>query len=206
LSSGLSLGSGIVEVTFWAQPTKAQAHASAIESFKRTLYLHPQLRLVAFSRVAKGSLPEPRQHEPSMYSCCEASMDSQTVESRSYPADSIFQPRNAAIRSEEDSMEAEIDTLDAFGGGGLTIESPTAITDRMHALLVIRADRLKGRTEVRPREPLPGRRRRRIHGSGGAAQARESNRQLSRSAAKIEDGGCASEVAALSYKGDQPSG
>jgi hypothetical protein len=43
-------------------------------------------------------------------------------------------------------MEAKIDAaikdLDAFGRAGPTIEVPTATADRMHALLVMRADAL----------------------------------------------------------------
>ena len=45
-------------------------------------------------------------------------------------------------------MEAKIDTaaqdLDAFGQGGPAMQTPTAITDRMHGLLVTRADALEG--------------------------------------------------------------
>ena len=51
-------------------------------------------------------------------------------------------------------MEAKIDTatqdLDAFGQGGPAVQTPTAITDRMHALLVTRADALVGCTEGSP--------------------------------------------------------
>jgi hypothetical protein len=36
-------------------------------------------------------------------------MDAKTVASRSDPVDSIFQPRNAAIRSGGDTKEAEIE-------------------------------------------------------------------------------------------------
>ena len=53
-------------------------------------------------------------------------------------------------------MEAKIDTanldLDAFGQGGPGLQTPTAITDRMHALLVTRADALAGCTEGSPEE------------------------------------------------------
>ena len=53
-------------------------------------------------------------------------------------------------------MEAKIDTaaqdLDAFGQGGPAMQTPTAITDRMHALLVTRADALEGCTEGSPKE------------------------------------------------------
>ena len=48
-------------------------------------------------------------------------------------------------------MEAKIDAanldLDAFSQGGQALETSTAITDRMHALLVTRADALEGCTE-----------------------------------------------------------
>jgi hypothetical protein len=53
-------------------------------------------------------------------------------------------------------MEAKIDTaaqdLDAFGQGGPAMQTPTAITDRMHALLVMRADALDDCTEGSPEE------------------------------------------------------
>jgi hypothetical protein len=53
-------------------------------------------------------------------------------------------------------MEAKIDTatgdLDAFSQGGPPLQTPTAITDRMHALLVTRADALEGCTEGSPEE------------------------------------------------------
>jgi len=42
---------------------------------------------------------------------------------------------------------------DAFGRAGPTIEVPTATADRMHALLVMRADALEGCTEGSPGEP-----------------------------------------------------
>jgi hypothetical protein len=42
--------------------------------------------------------------------------------------------------------------LDAFSQGGPAIEAPRAITDRMHALLVTRADALEGCTEGSPEE------------------------------------------------------
>ena len=53
-------------------------------------------------------------------------------------------------------MEAKIDAatqdLEAFSQGGQALEAPTAITDRMHALLVTRADALEGCTEGSPKE------------------------------------------------------
>jgi hypothetical protein len=52
------------------------------------------------------------------------------------------------------NMEAQIDAanldLDAFSQGGPAIEAPTAITDRMHARLVTRADALEGCPEGSP--------------------------------------------------------
>ena len=52
----------------------------------------------------------------------------------------------------EAKFDAAIQDPDAFGQGGPTIEAPTAIADRMHALLVMRADALEGCTEVSPEE------------------------------------------------------
>lgn len=53
-------------------------------------------------------------------------------------------------------MEAKIDTaakdLDAFGQAGPAMQTPMAITDRMHVLLVTRADVLEGCTEGSPKE------------------------------------------------------
>jgi hypothetical protein len=52
------------------------------------------------------------------------------------------------------NTEAQINAanLVAFSQGGSAIEAPTAITDRMHALLVTRADTLEGCTEGSPEE------------------------------------------------------
>ena len=54
------------------------------------------------------------------------------------------------------NTEAQIRTaqedLDVFGQGGPTIQVPTAVTDRAHALLVARTDALKGCTEGSPEE------------------------------------------------------
>jgi hypothetical protein len=53
-------------------------------------------------------------------------------------------------------MEAKIDTaakhLDAFGQAGPAMQTPMAITDRMHVLLVTLADVLEGCTEGSPKE------------------------------------------------------
>jgi len=53
-------------------------------------------------------------------------------------------------------MEAKVDAatqdVDAFSQGGPAMETPTAIADRMHALLVIRANALEGCTEGLPEE------------------------------------------------------
>src|SRR5690349_4776957 len=60
----------------------------------------------------------------------------------------FWQTLQRMIRSGGDmkNTEAQINTAnldpDAFRRGGLAIEAPTAITDRMHALLVTRADAL----------------------------------------------------------------
>jgi hypothetical protein len=55
------------------------------------------------------------------------------------------------IRSGGDmkNTEAQINAvnLDAFRQGGPAIQAPTTVTDRMHALLVTRADALVGCTE-----------------------------------------------------------
>ena len=54
------------------------------------------------------------------------------------------------------SLEAQIsiahEDLDAFGHGGLPAQAPMALTDRMHALLVARADALVGCAEGSPEE------------------------------------------------------
>jgi hypothetical protein len=51
------------------------------------------------------------------------------------------------------NMEAKISTahedLDPFGQGGPAIQAPTTITDRMHSLLVTRADALARRLHGR---------------------------------------------------------
>ena len=44
------------------------------------------------------------------------------------------------------------DELDVFGHGGTVIEAPVVIVDKMHALLVERADLLMGCTEGSPEE------------------------------------------------------
>jgi hypothetical protein len=44
------------------------------------------------------------------------------------------------------------DDLDAFGHGGSEIEAPASVTDKMHALLVLRADELMGCTEGSPQK------------------------------------------------------
>ena len=53
-------------------------------------------------------------------------------------------------------MQAQIDAanldLDAFSQGGPAMQAPTSITNRMHALLVTRADALEGCTEGSPEE------------------------------------------------------
>jgi hypothetical protein len=54
------------------------------------------------------------------------------------------------------NTEAQINAanldLDAFSQGGPAIQAPTTITDRMHALLITRADELEGCTEGSPEE------------------------------------------------------
>ena len=54
------------------------------------------------------------------------------------------------------SMEAQISTahhdLDAFGHGEPPVQAPMNLTDRMHALLVARADALAGCPEGSPEE------------------------------------------------------
>jgi hypothetical protein len=44
------------------------------------------------------------------------------------------------------------DELDVFGHGGLALEAPAAIVDKMHALLVVRADMLMGCLEGSPED------------------------------------------------------
>ena len=52
-------------------------------------------------------------------------------------------------------MEAKIDAatqdLDAFSQSGPAMQTPAAITDRMHELLVTRADALEGCTGAHPK-------------------------------------------------------
>ena len=66
-------------------------------------------------------------------------------------------PLEAAIQSEgttnlEQRISMAHDELDAFGHGGPELETPAAVTDQMHALLVARADELVGCTEGSPEE------------------------------------------------------
>jgi hypothetical protein len=53
-------------------------------------------------------------------------------------------------------MEAQISTahrdLDAFSHGESSVKAPMTLTDRMHALLVARADALMGCSESSPEE------------------------------------------------------
>ena len=52
----------------------------------------------------------------------------------------------------EQQINMAHDDLDAFGHGGPALEAPAAVTDKMHALLVLRADELMGCTEGSPEE------------------------------------------------------
>ena len=118
--------------------------------------LHPILPphlATAFSRGCERTTPAGTNVATQMrYSVlADASVDSEPLRRDPAPPRSYSSRGMQRFEAEVTHMEVKIDTAhqdpDAFGQGGPALETPTAVIDCMHALLVTRAAALEGCTE-----------------------------------------------------------